>query len=182
MIAWCSGLFPEQLYEQLLRTFHWRMERTERALLVPHQMLFTGPGHPSLAAVLAHCCCLLCSGQWPESHCSIELCLLSPQPLADWQEVQRTFSLPQFMLQSGPHIQTEASHLLRSNLWLAPSPILIWFPHSPCPESFPFINHLNIDFCLQFWFLSSNGAHFSTGFYFPWSWVSIKGQRGKKGT
>lgn len=137
--------------------------------------------HP-LAAVLAHCCSLLCSGQWPESHCSMELCLLSPQPLADWQEVQRTFSLPQFMFQSAPHVQTEASHLLRSNLWLAPPPILIWFPHSPSPESFPFINHLNIDFCLQFWFLSSNGAHFSAGFYFPWSWVSITGQSGKKGS
>lgn len=135
-----------------------------------------------LGAVLAHCCSLLCSGQQPESHCSMELCPLSPQPLADWQEVQRTYSLPQFMFQSVPHVQTEAHHLLRSNLWLAPSPVLIWFPYSPSSESFPFTDHLSIHMCLQFWFLTSHGARFSTGFYFPWSWVSIKGQRGKKGT
>lgn len=180
MIAWCSGCFLNSCVNSFLVTLPLRTERAWKGhCWCPIRCSLLGLFIHPLAAVLAHCF-LLCSGQWPESHCSMELCLLSPQPLADWQEVQRTFSLPQFMFQSVPHVQTEASHLLRSNLWLAPSPILIWFPHSPSPESFPFINHLNIDFCLHSWFLSSNGAHFSAGFYFLGPESVSKGRAARK--
>ena len=95
-----------------------------------------------ISQVLCWLISALCSAMLPESHRNSKLCPQSPQPLADWQAVQRTGPLPQFMFQSAPWVPTEVSHLLRSNLCLVSSPALIWFPHSLSPESVPFINHL----------------------------------------